>query len=434
MQFTRRTGRLALGAAAVTLSLVATGCGGSDDSGSGGGQTLRLWHYEDPEGALGQAWDAAIEEFERTHPGVTVEFEQKTFDQIQQTSGMILNSDEAPDIMEYNKGNATAGLLSSQGLLTDLTQVAQERGWSDQISENLSTAARYDELGHMGGDTWYGVPNYGEYVLMYYNQDMFEEYGIEVPTDRAGFEAALQEFVDNGVTPIANAGNDHPAEHWLYLLALSQADEQWVRDYQFFEGDVDFHDEQWTYAAETYADWLDRGYFDQESVGLVGTDMTETFVSGQYPILVGGNWWYGGFLNDIQDFEWNAVPYPGSDMTLGSGGNLWVVPQNSDNQELAYDFIDITMSPEIQALIGNAGNIPVNVDAQDIEDERARGVITGFQELSDNNGLALYPDWPVPGYYDTFVASVQNLMNGSSPDEVLDELAGPYEEYVSSLG
>ena len=25
---------------------------------------------------------------------------------------MVLNSDEAPDIMEYNKGNATAGLLS----------------------------------------------------------------------------------------------------------------------------------------------------------------------------------------------------------------------------------------------------------------------------------------------------------------------------------
>ena len=34
---------------------------------------------------------------------------------------MIINSDEGPDIMEYNKGNATAGLLSSQGLLTDLT-------------------------------------------------------------------------------------------------------------------------------------------------------------------------------------------------------------------------------------------------------------------------------------------------------------------------
>ena len=39
---------------------------------------------------------------------------------------MIINSDEGPDIMEYNKGNATAGLLASQGLLTDLTDEATE--------------------------------------------------------------------------------------------------------------------------------------------------------------------------------------------------------------------------------------------------------------------------------------------------------------------
>ena len=42
------------------------------------------------------------------------------------TPGMIISSDEGPDIMEYNKGNATAGLLASQGLLTDLTEQATE--------------------------------------------------------------------------------------------------------------------------------------------------------------------------------------------------------------------------------------------------------------------------------------------------------------------
>jgi raffinose/stachyose/melibiose transport system substrate-binding protein len=432
MRTHRRTSRLAAAAAGVALCLVATGCGGSD-AGSDG-RTLTIWHFEDEEGALGQAWAAAIEEFERIHPDVTVEFELKTFDQIQQNAGMILNSDEAPDIMEYNKGNATAGLLSSQGLLTDLTEVAAQRGWAGQIGENTSVTARYDEEGRIGGDTWYGVPNYGEYVLMYYNADMFEEYGVEVPTDAASFEAALQAFADEGVTPIANAGNDHPAQHWLYLLALSQADEQWVRDYQFFEGEVDFHGPEWSYAAETYQEWLDRGYFSADDIGLVGSDMTERFVSQEAPILVGGNWWYGGFLNDIQDFEWNAVPYPGSDMTLGSGGNMWVVPERSSNKDLAYDFIDITMSPQIQAIIGNEGNIPVAADPRDIEDDRTRGVIEGFRRLQEENGLAYYPDWPVPGYYDAYIAAVQNLMNGSPPHEVLDEIAGPYEEHVASAG
>lgn len=52
--------------------------------------------------------------------GVKVEFEKKAFEQIRQNASQVLNSDDAPDVMEYNKGNATSGLLASQGLLTNL--------------------------------------------------------------------------------------------------------------------------------------------------------------------------------------------------------------------------------------------------------------------------------------------------------------------------
>ena len=106
--------------AAATLTLGA--CGGSDSGGSSSGaKTLRLWHYEGADSAMGIGWDRAIQIFKKEHPGVKVAFERKAFEQIQQNAGMIINSDQGPDIMEYNKGNATAGLLSSQGLLTDLS-------------------------------------------------------------------------------------------------------------------------------------------------------------------------------------------------------------------------------------------------------------------------------------------------------------------------
>src|SRR4029079_18812875 len=119
---------------------------------------LRLWHYEPPNSAMGIAWKQAIAAFEKSHPGVTVKFEEKGFEQIQQNAGMILNSDEAPDIMEYNKGNAAAVLLSQQGRLTDLPAEATKRGWDKLLSPSLQTTARYDARGVMGGDKWYGVP------------------------------------------------------------------------------------------------------------------------------------------------------------------------------------------------------------------------------------------------------------------------------------
>ena len=39
--------------------------------------------------------------------GVKVEFEKKAFEQIRQNASQVLNSDDAPDVMEYNKGNAS---------------------------------------------------------------------------------------------------------------------------------------------------------------------------------------------------------------------------------------------------------------------------------------------------------------------------------------
>ena len=34
----------------------------------------------------------------------------------------------------------------------------------------------------MGSGKWYGVSNYGEYVEMYYNKDLFKKYNLQVPT------------------------------------------------------------------------------------------------------------------------------------------------------------------------------------------------------------------------------------------------------------
>ena len=54
---------------------------------------------------MGKAWKKAMDIFEK-ETGVKVEFEKKSFEQIRQTASQVLNSDDAPDVMEYNKGNA----------------------------------------------------------------------------------------------------------------------------------------------------------------------------------------------------------------------------------------------------------------------------------------------------------------------------------------
>ncbi|GAA3215444.1 extracellular solute-binding protein [Microbacterium terregens] len=407
--------------------------GGSSDSGGEAGDTLKLWHYEGADSAMGIAWAEAIKVFEE-ETGATVEFEEKSFEQIRSTASQVLNSDEAPDIMEFNKGNATAGLLASQGLLTDITDAVGEYGWDEKLAPALQTTATYNEDGVMGSGSWFGVPNYGEFVTVYYNKDAFAAAGLEIPTTYDEFTAVLDAFVEQGITPLAEAGLEYPLGQLWYQLALSQADRQFVNDYQLYENPVDWQGEEITYATETLLDYVDKGYIDPDVSGVKAEDAGVSFINGTAPIFVSGSWWYGRFVNEITDFDFGIFPFPDSDLSLGSSGNLWVVPERAANKELAYEFIDITMRPEIQALIGNNGGLPVAADTADITDAKSLELIEAFNAVNEKDGLSFYPDWPTPTFYDTLVAELQELVNGTkSSADVQKALGDEYESYVSDF-
>ncbi|MFC4500353.1 MULTISPECIES: ABC transporter substrate-binding protein [Streptomyces] len=427
---TARKRAVASAAAALTGALLLASCGGSDGGGSSDAKTLRLWHYEAPNSAMGVAWAAAIKEFEATHPGVEVKFEEKSFEQIQKTAPMVLNSSDAPDLMEYNKGNATAGLLSKQGLLTDLTAEATKRGWDKLTGAGVRTTSQYDDNGVMGSGKWYGVTDYAEYTMVYFNKDLFAKYKIAEPKTFDDLVAAMDTFTENDITPLASSGAEYLAHQYLYQLALSKADRAWVDSYELYQGKTDFHDTAWTYAADTFADWVKKGYIAKSTSGATAEQAGLSFLQGKAPILFSGSWWYGRFQDEAA-FDWGTTLWPGSDLTLGSGGNLWVVPKSAGNKELAYDFIDITLSKKIQNLLGDKGGVPVAADPSAITDPKAKKLITDFNTVSGRDGLAFYPDWPVPGFYDVLVSETQKLITGSEKtDAYLDHLQEAYDKGV----
>jgi raffinose/stachyose/melibiose transport system substrate-binding protein len=431
----QRRNRIMAGAMVLALPLALAACGGdsggSDDSGDG--QTLTIWDYENDESAMGQAWAKAIEIFEDEHPDVTVKTEDQTFEQIQKNAKIFLTGDDVPDVMEYNKGNATAGQLAAQGLISSLTDEAESRGWDTTLPASIQTTAKYDEQGLMGSGDWYGVPNYGEFVGVYYNQDMFDAAGIAIPTTFDEFEAALASFKAAGITPLAEAGSEYPMGQLWYELVLHYGDRDLVDDYQLFANDVDFHNDAFTQATEKLDEWIKAGYIASDSAALTAEDMGTSFIAGTYPLMVSGSWWFGRLTEEIP-FTWGQGLFPGNDMHPGSSGNLWVVPENAKNKDLAYDFIDITLRPEVQEILGQTGGLPVAGDSSAITDPKVKEMTENFETILDEDGLAFYPDWPVPGYYDVIVSELQSLINQSkTPSEVLDGLSSAYEDGKKDL-
>jgi len=427
----KNTRHVAAIAAFAVSAIVLAGCSGggseADDN------TLTLWHFESDTSAMGIAWNEAIKVFEK-ETGAKVDFEEKSFEQIRSTASQVLNSNEAPDILEYNKGNATAGLLASQGLLSSLDDAYDKYGWADKLAPSLQTTARYDDKGIMGDGSFYGVPNYGEFVEVYYNKDMFAANGLEVPTTVAELEDVMKAFADKGITPLAEAAAEYPLGQLWYQLALTKADRDWIDDYQLYKGDVDWKGEEISYATETIKDWTDAGYISKDSTGLKAEDAGTSFINGTYPIFFSGSWWYNRFTTEATGFDWGTFLFPEAEFSPGSAGNMWVVPENAANKELAEKFIDITMRPEIQAMIGNNGGIPVAADVADITDPKSIELIANFNTLTERDGIGFYPDWPTATFYDELNAALQELVNDTkSAGDVQEQLGDQYQSGVDDI-
>ncbi len=434
---------LALGSMMAVGAMLLAGCGSSttdttsgaavNKSVDGKGKTLTLWHYESDTSAMGIAWKKAIATFEK-ETGATVTFEPKSFEQIRSTSSQVLNSDAAPDVLEYNKGNATAGLLSSQGLLANLDGAVKTYGWDKKLAPSLQTTAKYDAKGIMGSGSWYGVPNYGEYVEVFYNKDMFAKQKIVVPTTQDELVAAMAKFKSAGITPLAESAAEYPLGQLWYQLALNKADRTFVTNYQTYKGTVSFQGPELTYATNTIKDWVDKGYISKNVTGAKAEDAGTSFIGGKYPIFYSGSWWYNRFTTEIKSFKWGTFLYPGAKMSPGSAGNMWVVPEKAKNKDLAYKFMDITMRPEIQALLGNSGGVPVAANPADITVPSSKALIDNFTVLTKQDGLAFYPDWPTPTFYDQLNAGLQELVNGTkSATAVNTELGTQYQAGVDSI-
>ena len=120
---------------------------------------------------------------------------------------------------------------------------------------------------------------------------------------------------------------------------------------------------------------------------------------------------------------------------LPISGNIWVIPGNSKKKDLAAKFINITLSEEVQDLMGNNGGLPIAANADKITDPSNKELIESFNKVVKEDGLGFYPDWPTSTFYDELNSSLQELVNGTSDTKtVLNQMKDNYDKGVEAAG
>ena len=421
--------------AAAIMSLVGlSACGNSNAQENGKPDSISFWYYDSETAAQTLAWKKAAEQFTK-QTGVKVKFEVKSFTQIAQNSSQFLDSNQAPDIMESNRGNGSAGMLYAMQLLSDLGPYVKKYGWDKKVTAADASMAKYTSEGIMDGKTWVGLPSYAEYQRVYYNTDMFKKYGIKVPTTMAEFEHACQKFVDAGVTPIAADAQEYGVMWLWWSLVGTKADRKFVEDWHMYKHDVNWKSRALTYATNTINKWIKKGYISRNATGLKAEDTTTSFIKGEYPIYQTGTWNQSRFIEQIKKFDWTAAALPGEKFLQGCTGNLITIPERAKHKDLAAQLLNNILSEGNQNDIGNDGGIPLAADLGKITNVKNQEMIKEYSTYSNKGNLEYYPDYPASNLTDAISSEFQELVNGTkTPDQVLDGLKDAYTTGVVDMG
>lgn len=154
------------GAAATALALAGCSSGGSGDAGSTAELTFLAPIYSD---ATQPYWEDLVASFEEEHPGITIDLQMVSWEDISQRVNTMVANGEEPDILNFNSHVSFAA--------DDLLMPVDELLPADLVSDFIPALLANGEY---EGDA-YGIPMIASVRALFYNADLLAAAGYDEP-------------------------------------------------------------------------------------------------------------------------------------------------------------------------------------------------------------------------------------------------------------
>ena len=293
----------------------------------------------------------------------------------------------------------------------------------------------FPDASKLDGKAWH-TPSGGQIITMvFYNETVFAELGLDVPATYAEFLDVANATRDAGLVPISFAG----AEPWSASLPLSTilavdvlgSDPEWV--IKRTAGEVSFSDDNVVAAVNKWKDLVDQDLLDDGALGVAYDGATNAFLDGEAAMYMMGSWWLGAAGQ--ADFPVGVFPLPTDSgdvvIPIHIGGNLSVSSQAEDVERALQFAQNWHIDPEVSRFLIESDGLFVYVKGQSATDLGA-DVLPIYNEAfawttDSNNTVVPAFGWTVndrmllpPGFTDHLYAAAQNIFLG---DDVVDEMA-----------
>ena len=351
--------------ATAMVATLAAGCGnkneGGSESGADGGDKKydgveltywSMWQNTEPQGkVLQEAVDAWSEE-----TGATVKIEWKGRD-IKNILGAALEAEEEFDLYEDDYSRISKNWIEWTADLTDLAEAAGYADnsyavFNDQATEWAGYLPCVTEQPQVGG--------------IFYNQDLFDEAGVEAPTTWAEFLDVCKALKDKGIQPMAL---DSAYASFFFGYHLSRyIGEDATADLAVNGGWSD--NAGVAAAADSMIEFIKAGYLADGAPDEFPNSQNKMGLSEDVAMVVCANYVTSEVNNNTgKELNWNLFNYPsvdgaaeGVDQTAAyAGANSIAITKYSENQEAAFDLATYITSGEFdQKMADTAGQIPAD--------------------------------------------------------------------------
>jgi multiple sugar transport system substrate-binding protein len=322
-----------IGSAGLTGLLSA--CGSGDSSGSGQA-ALEVWMYSEPSRTKIQ--NNMIAAFRKKHPDIKINLTRTDFSTYYSKLATSIASGKLPDV--FMMSGAYFYQAAHQQALMDLTDRAKKANLS--LTNYFGTPTGEDVSWE--GKT-YGIPGEIDTVALAYNEDMFAEAGLDVPT--AGWTwdqllSAAQELTKkrNGKQQYGFYSRNSSQEAWGSFVRQNGGN---FLDASQTKGALE--QPEAIEAIQFAVDLIHKYKVSPSSLGV--SSLPGYIESTGNPFLTGlvGMKFQGNYemalLTEIKDFKWNVVQMPKQQKPGGIGWyQSWVIGSTTDHPDEAWTLLE----------------------------------------------------------------------------------------------
>lgn len=350
---------------------------GTDEASADGRTEITFWHYmsEDKEGKY---VNQAVEEFNNAQDEIYVTAQYLPRDELmkQYTIGVV--SGELPDCGMVD--NPDHNSYASMGVFEDITDLYNS--WEDASFMEGSINSCYYE------GKLYGLPWGNNCLGLFYNKEMLDAAGIEVPTTWSELEVACEKLTTDTCKGLAISaiGNEEGTFQYMPWLLSSG-------------GSVtDLASEGSKESMSYLYGLIEKGYISRECVNWTQADAEKQFAAGQAAMMINGPWQFSGLADDAPDLAYGVAKVPKADngeyASVLGGENVAIC--TGANVEASWKFLTwITSKEKSQDICKSIGRFSPRADVNVQEmfaDDPLNSVFAEVMPSAQSRGPS--PDWP----------------------------------------